>query len=209
MREQMSAEPTTKRGRDAGPEDMRRLLVRFDSDPERAWRAYDGLRRKLVMFFEYERALDAEELAAEVLERIAKKPDGVEIENIAEFAFGVARNLRREALRKAAVISRLPESGGDEEIAGRSVRRDDIADRIDERRKLGCFVECMKRLAPEDRRLLLSYYPAEGDRLEECRLRLAASLGLNLGALRTRVARLREKLEQCFGKCRSRAAGGM
>ncbi|MBZ5526096.1 MAG: hypothetical protein LAP21_28075 [Acidobacteriia bacterium] len=201
----MFRDSAVKRKREVSAEDFRRLLTRFDPDPLKAWQAYDSLRRKLVMFFEPHRGLDAEALAAEALERIARKSDSVEIANIAEFAFGVARNLRREALRKVAATSRLSELGGDEHpAAGTEGSEQALLGRMDAQHKVRCFVECMKALDSRDRRLLLMYYPPQEDDLEERRRQLAVSLNMTLSALRTRVARLREKLERCFQNCRAR-----
>ncbi|MBZ5524870.1 MAG: hypothetical protein LAP21_21775 [Acidobacteriia bacterium] len=207
----MAGEATSKRRRETGSEDFRRLLGRFDSDPVRAWQAYDSLRRKLVMFFEHHRNLDPDELADEAMDRIARKSDAVEIANVAEFAFGVARNLRREALRRIAVTPRIPDlAEGIEDLPGhgpgsQNRSEDSALERIDRQRKLYCLVRCMKRLASADRRLLFLYFPVENDRLEERRQRQADALRMTLGALRTRVARLRERLEHCFQECRARS----
>jgi RNA polymerase sigma factor (sigma-70 family) len=203
----MAGEATTKRRREANAEDFRRLLARFDSDPVQAWQAYDSLRRKLVMFFEHHRDLDAEELAADAMERIAKKTDAVEIGNIAEFAFGVARNVRREALRRLAATPRISDLalGGDVPSGGadsQNPAEDMVIERIDQQRKFHCLVQCMKRIDSDDRRMLFLYYPQQNDELEERRQQLAESLSLTLGTLRTRIARLREKLERCFQDCR-------
>src|ERR1700730_14314988 len=82
----------------AGREHFLRLLARLSPDREQAWQEYACLRQKLVMFFEPH--LEAEDLAEAVLDRIAKKEDSYGISNVAEFAFGVARNLRNETYRK-------------------------------------------------------------------------------------------------------------
>jgi hypothetical protein len=92
----MSDTPGMKRKRAADPEDFRRLLRRLSSDPLEAWQAYETLRQKLIMFFAYHYCSQAEELAEDVLDRIAKKSDSYEITNVIEFAFGVARNVRKE-----------------------------------------------------------------------------------------------------------------
>src|SRR5690242_7602920 len=62
----------TRRKRDFNPEDLDRLLMRFDPDPVHAWECYDKLRKRLVIFFEHNHCLEAEELAEEVLDRVAR-----------------------------------------------------------------------------------------------------------------------------------------
>lgn len=199
----MSDAPGAKRKREASAEDFQRLLARLNSDPNQAWQSYDVLRRKLVMFFEYHCRFQAEELAEEVLDRIAKKSESYEITNVAEFAFGVARNLRKEAIRKTPFVqmsnveaSQRGHSSQDPEEA--------IVSHIDSQKKLECFLQCMKRLDAEERKLLFEYYPLDDIELEERRLRLAEKHQINLSTLRTRMARLREKMEICFENCYSR-----
>jgi|SRR5579872_1293294 len=193
----MVSEIVVRRKREANPEDFKRLLARLDADPTVAWQAYYNLRRKLVVFFEHNRHVDAEELAEEALDRIAKKADSYEIENVAEFAFGVARNLRRESFRQTVakvpiedMQGELPAKDGDPEKT--------IVEGIDTKRNLQLFRKCLNQLEPRDRQLILAYYPPESENLEQQRQELAESLGINGGALRTRMARLREKLEECF-----------
>jgi len=187
-----------RRKREVNPEDFRRLLARLDPDPAQAWQAYYTLRKKLVLFFEHSCNTDAEDLAEEALDRIAKKADSYEIENVVEFAFGVARNLRREAFRQQAVWQPMNDAAGDQLAARGPDPEKAIVENIDNERKLKRLLKCMERLSASERRLLLEYYPPESDNLEGRRQELAASLGINLGALRTRMVRLREKLEECF-----------
>src|SRR5713226_3888707 len=125
----------TKRKREANSEDFRRLLGRLSSDPAQAWQAYDTLRQKLVMFFEYRCRFQAEELAEEVLDRIAKKSDSYEISNVSEFAFGVARNLRNEVARKSLLVSVLNAAATNELLSSNQNPEDTIVDQIDSQRK--------------------------------------------------------------------------
>jgi DNA-directed RNA polymerase specialized sigma24 family protein len=199
----MNAEVTSKG--EVSAEDFQRLLRRLDPEPERAWQAYDDLRRKLIVFFERLRDADAVELAEEVLDRVAKKGDPYEIRNAAEFAFGVARNLRREALRKAASRVDVPDLAALEDPRTREAGLETVViDKIEGERRRGCVLRCLDTWLEEDRRLLFAYYPLDDDRLEEARLRLADSRRMTIGALRTRMFRLREKLESCFRACCAR-----
>jgi DNA-directed RNA polymerase specialized sigma24 family protein len=190
-----------RRKREASIEDLRRLLGRLSSDPAEAWQAYDTLRQKLILFFEYHCRSQAEEFADEVLDRMAKKSETYEITNVVEFAFGVARNLRKEAARKALAV---PLADSADRVSSDENPEAAIVDKIDSEQKLQCFLKCLRRLNAVDRELLFHYYPIENDDLEEQRLRLAEKHQVNINALRTRMARLREKMEKCFENCRAR-----
>ena len=202
----MGNDATTRRKRDVSAEDFKRLLATLDPDPMRAWQAYDQLRQRLVKFFKYTHGIQAEELAEEALDRIAKRPDSHEIENVMQFAFGVARHLRMEASRKATTVS-MPASGTDGDFfpARDEHPETTVINKIDNERKIRCFLHCMRSFAPQDRQLILQYHPVKGDSLEERRQKLAETLGINGAALRTRVSRLKHRLDECFRAC---CAGG-
>lgn len=195
----MSREASEKHEDSSG---FQKLLARLDPDPMRAWEVYDDLRRKLVRFFEHNRCQAAEELAEEALDRVARKLNSAEIDNVAEFAFGVARTLRMENSRRTSRTSYLEDLSSDAkcpcEIAS---PESDIVTHIDDVKKLQCLRGCMKRLDPGDRQLIFQYYPADRSGLEERRQVLAGNLGMSLGALRIKTARLRKKLEECIKNC--------
>lgn len=178
------------------------LLTRLDPDPRRAWQAHEDLRRKLMAYFDHNHHPEAEGLAEEVLNRIAKRPDLRMLKNIVEFAFGVARNLRKENFRQTSMRAEIPDI---ETIAdtrgGDGSAEDTIINAISARKKLECFQQCMENLSVKHREMVRRYYPAENDDLEGQRFRLAADLGINVGALRTRIAYIREKLQHDFNRC--------
>ena len=62
--------------------DLTRLLMRLDSDPAKAWEQYRSLRCRLVKFFEWNQCTFPEELADEVLDRVARKPAEEEIRDV-------------------------------------------------------------------------------------------------------------------------------
>lgn len=201
----MSPDATGRRRREIEPEDFQRLLARLDPDPERASRAYEQLRRELVKFFCRDRVrFDAEELADRVLDEVAKKPDDYEIRNVGDFAIGVARFLRLESFRKNSTTQHI-ETG--ENFPDREANPEQTILRgIDQERKLACFLQCMQRLKPEERWLVLEYYPAENRNLEERRKNLTKVLGIDAGALTSRMNRLRVKLVQCCKNCYARGS---
>ena len=178
-------------GRDLEVMDLKHLLARLHHDEGCAWQEYDKLRQKLVMFFEPH--LEAPELAAEVLDRIARKSEC--INNIVEFAFGVARNLRKETLRSALHVVHLED---EEQLVSKDGNPErDFLVASDAACKRECLKQCLQQLSPDDRKLILSYYPPDDEGLEQHRRQLAEETGMNWGALRTRVVRLRSRLAEC------------
>jgi len=180
---------------------FRGLLARLDPDPTKAWQAHEVLRKKLVAYFEYNHHLEAEELAEEALDRIAKRADLQTLGNVVEFAFGIARNLCKEHLRRASRRADIPdlEAMSDTEN-GNGNAEDAILARISEERQLRCFHRAIQSLSAEEREMVRRYYPSEDGDLEAQRLSLAADLSLKVGALRTRMARIKEKLQDDFNR---------
>lgn len=191
------------RRREIQPEDFHRLLSRLDSDPIRASEAYEQLRQQLISFFSRKQSsLEAEELADRALDEVAKKPDSYEIKNVTQFAIGVARYLQMEKSRRNSGIIHIV---NDQDFAGPDQNPEGTAlERIDHARRVECFVKCMEALKPEERWLVLEYYPAEGHNLEERRRKLCEVLGLDAGALASRMNRLRAKLVKCCSGCYQR-----
>jgi len=182
-------------------EGFKRFLARLDTDPARAWEAYAQLRLALLTYFQHNRCSDCQQLADETLDRIAKKPDDYPIVNVAEFAFGIARNVRREAARKAALRRDLAEAEEEKPEHKEANPEDTIVSRLDMARRLACLRRCMAALPPEEKQLFQQYHLAESEALDEHRQRLAKALGVSWATLRMRISRIRKKLENCFENC--------
>ena len=86
-----------------------RLLDHLDRDRARAADRYEELRRILVRFFEWRSAPFPEELADATFDRVARKlAEGVMIENIGAYSYGVARLVALEALKGPEAMTVLP-----------------------------------------------------------------------------------------------------
>jgi DNA-directed RNA polymerase specialized sigma24 family protein len=182
--------------------DLKGLLVRLDSDPASAWEKYRSLRCRLVKFFEWNQCAFSEELADEVLDRVARKPLGEEIRDVAEFVIGIARNVRLEAYKKSQRESHIEDwPGGPESLADSWDREREMVGKMDQQVRLACLRECLENLKTADRALALDYYSAMEEKQKVHRKRLASVAGITLIALRVRANRLREKLEQCVSNC--------
>jgi DNA-directed RNA polymerase specialized sigma24 family protein len=194
--------------------DLSRLLLRLDSDPATAWEKYRGLRSRLMKFFEWNQcAFPPEELADEVLDRVARKPQEEEIRDVTEFVIGVARNLRLEAYRKSQRETHIEDRpGGQESLADPRDHEQEIVADLDHQNSLACLRECLGNLRSEDHTLALAYYSAQDEKQKVHRQKLASAAGITMIALRVRANRLRGKLEQCVSNClesrRHMRAGG-
>lgn len=178
---------------------LRGLIARLRADAASGGFDYEPLRRRLVLFFRQHEPVDAEALADEVLDRLARRLDeGTAIDNAGLYAFGIAklmlfeaheRRTRHEAARQEALATAEAEAERDEET--------DPA-------LLAALRACLREFGPRSAELMLAYYRDDDARRIATRRGLAARLGVSLNALRNRALRLRDALETCV---RRRAPG--
>jgi DNA-directed RNA polymerase specialized sigma24 family protein len=174
-----------------------KLLARLDPDRERAGEKYEDLRRTLIKFFEWRGAPFPDDHADETLNRITRKLDeGVEIKKVGAYSYEVARLVLLEVW-KGSERKRDPLEAGYAHAA--VAEAGDSA--LERELLLDCLDECLNRLPPESRALIVEYYQDEKrDRIER-RKALAGALGLRRDALANRAQRLRERLQQCVTRC--------
>jgi DNA-directed RNA polymerase specialized sigma24 family protein len=179
------------------------LLLRLDTDRNRAGEKYEEIRWKLVKFFQWGSCLEAEDLVDETLNRVAQKLASEKewVQDVVAFAWGVAKKVRQEALRKDTRTIRLPDLPGAETFfAASPVMADAPSESSGNRSRLKCLRRCIERFSAEDRKLLLAYHSPKGRRIEG-RRRLAQENTITMPALRVRANRLRFRLEECIKKC--------
>jgi DNA-directed RNA polymerase specialized sigma24 family protein len=178
---------------------LSRLLLRLDPDADRAALEYERLRRALVKFFDWRGGWPPDECADETLDRLARRLEDVAVDNVWQYARGIARLVLLERRRH-------PESSlvdGDANLDDTPAARP--ADEADDSERLrDCFDRCLDVFPTDSRALVIDYY--EGERANKIvnRRQLASTLGLSDNALRSRVQRLRDRLEQCVHECVSR-----
>lgn len=175
------------------------LIERLRTDAAGVGFDYEQLRRRLILFFRQHEPVDAESLADDALDRLARRLDeGTAIDNAALYAFGIAkmmlleaheRRTRREAARQEAIVA--VEDDADE---------DNATDPL----LLAALRACLREFGARSTELMLTYYRDDDARRIATRRDLAARLGLSINALRNRALRLREALEACV---RRRAPG--
>ena len=176
------------------PAAFARLLEALDPDPESAGRRYEDLRRALQRFFEWRGAWDADESADVTLDRVARKIEaGEPVQSVAAYARGVARLVLREDLKRARRRGVPVHEGHAHTTFEPEALRADDADL--------CLERCLAELGPASRELLVRYYEEGGSARIGSRRALADELGIPASAVRSRVQRLRDRLEACVRAC--------
>jgi DNA-directed RNA polymerase specialized sigma24 family protein len=164
------------------------LLSALAADREIAGQMYENLRRRLINLFAWEQCDAPDDLADEVLNRLARRlMEGAAIPHLDRFAFGIARIVIQEqnrAQKKRDIAARQLQTGAHQ--AGH------------EWASLDAMQVCLERL-PADRRELIERYYTED------RAALARTLGISVNALRNRAMRIREELFRCMSGRRDEA----
>jgi len=169
-------------------EALEALLVALGPDRDGGGRTYEDLRRRLINLFAWEQCAAPEDLADEVLNRVARKvSEGAVIPHFDRFAFGVARLIIHEENRKQR--NRLAAIEGLQTSRGHIVPHSTVPDWT----TLDSIRECLDALPAGRRELIESYYT--GDRTA-----LARKFGLSLNALRNRAMRIRDELSRCVSR---------
>jgi RNA polymerase sigma factor (sigma-70 family) len=174
------------------------LLEVLDPDRERASEQYEHVRRSLIRYFDWRGSTSAETDADDTIDRVARKLDEGEVEDVYAYALGVARNVARESLR-----IQLKESNSLESLA--SLASGPPKDMNSERR-FECFETCLANLPTDKRDLILSYYQGDKRTKIASRRRMAEQSGIPINRLRIQAHRIRERLETCINSCVSKSA---
>ncbi len=174
-----------------------KLLASLDIEREKAAEKYLRLKKNLVRFFEALGIAAADDAADEVLDRLARKLDGIEtIDDSQTYALGIARLVALEFYKRPKMVSAA--DTGNETIANRVTDPESVDEREE---RLKCLDDCLVNLTDERREIIVDYYIGEKREKIENRVRLAAKLGIPSGALRNRATRLRDVLENCIVDC--------
>lgn len=164
------------------------LLGTLATDREVAGAKYEALRRRLIDLFSWEHCDSPDNLADEVLNRLARKiQEGTEVPHLEAFTLGIARFVLQEERRKTrnrqTVLREI-------QLEGQPPAPDVQAwDELE---------TCLSQLPPERRDLIERYYI--GDREG-----LARSLGISRNTLRNRAMRIREQLYDCATRARDKS----
>jgi DNA-directed RNA polymerase specialized sigma24 family protein len=155
----------------------------FGADALQAEEKYLELYHKLVLYFEWNRRPDPEDLAQETLRRgFTRLQEGQTIssEKPESYFYGIARNLVRESW-SARVIEQL----GDQEPFPAPA----IFHNLTREEQLVFLKECLHDLSKDELRMLMAYLDGDGEAW-------ARKAGIPPATLRTRVHRVRKRLEK-------------
>jgi DNA-directed RNA polymerase specialized sigma24 family protein len=181
-------------GRSSSKTDLARLLGRLATDPDRAGLEYERLRRTLIKFFDWRGAWPSDECADETIDRLARRLHDTPVDDVWRYAHGIARLVLLEFRRRP-----VPASIDEVELFGTTADPADESARMQE-----CLDRCLAELPEESRMLILTYYQDERRAKIANRRRMAAELHVSENALRSRVQRVRDRLEQCMRGCREK-----
>lgn len=174
-------------------EDFDNLLAWLDFDRENAGKKYEEIRRSLIQVFTWNGVTEAEELADETINRVARKT--LELSNRytgdpSRYFHGVAKMVLHEYLRSQK--KRVP-------LETTLIQPSEEPDTFE--REYNCLKACLKELPTTSRLLIVKYYRKDKQSKIEHRKELAEDLGLQLNALRVRATRIRSTLQDCIQRC--------
>lgn len=175
------------------------LLKWLDNGKYSDGQNYLEMRQRLVAYFDRKNCINADELADETLNRLARRlqEEGkIESETPAKYCYIVAKFVFMESLRTVQNVSL------DDVLLSKKIA---VSEQSEEKkireRMLDCLENCTEKLEPEKHRIIISYYYGEERVKIENRRVLAESLGVSVNALAIRACRIRNKLEDCVKKC--------
>ena len=173
-----------------------RLLEVLDPDRQSAAEQYEHVRRSLIRYFDWRGSTSAEKDADDTIDRVARKLDEKEVDDVYAYALGVARNVARESLRiqqterSSHEALQLLSSGPTQDVTSEQ--------------RFECFETCLANLASDKQELILSYYQGTKRTKIASRKRIAEQTGIPINRLRIQAHRIREKLESCISQCVSK-----
>jgi RNA polymerase sigma factor (sigma-70 family) len=196
------------------PEAFNKLLDWLDADRERAGQRYEELRRKLVSYFDRRKCLGSDDLTDETINRVARRiteDENILKEEPLKYCYGRAREVFLEYLRHPSRTQRTQSDVNDLPQAQQpaidpQTEADLYTEKCAQEQQEECLAECLGKLPPETRKLILQYYKGEQRAKINNRRALAEQLGISLNALRIRASRLRDELEACVTECVGRHA---
>jgi DNA-directed RNA polymerase specialized sigma24 family protein len=172
-----------------------KFLRWLSEDDEMAIREYQTIRTKLVRYFTHKGCSDPDNLFDKTVDIVAGKIGTFQQRSsLLAFCYGVAKNVWRQDLRERKSVTL------DQNVAS-PVHPDP---QIHEQ-ELKCLEQCLDRLPPSDRDMVICYHQGQSRDKIETRKRLGEELG-GLNVLRIRMCRIRKDLRVCVADCIERSA---
>ena len=201
----MSPLQSLREERVLSPLAFNQLLSWLDDGADSQGEAYLEMRRRLVAYFDRRNRLAADDLADEVLNRVARtlETDGfIATRPPARYCYVVARFVLLEDIRHERSGGRTGDTWAVDVGTIRYPRRaepDEEATTTEQR--LACLDRCLQELRADQRELVIEYYRDSKREKIERRQALARSLGITMNALAIRASRIRASLEACVTAC--------
>ena len=175
-------------------ENFETLLAWLDDDAESAGEKYEHIRRRLIRIFNGRGCHEPELLADRTIDRVTSKIPQIRTSYVGDpavYFYGVANKVYFEWLR-------------DQKRERETVFIDLTADPTDDEKEHECLESCLEKLNRDARELILEYYRDEKSAKIERRKKLAARLGISIGALQIKASRIRSRLQDCVNDCVSK-----
>src|SRR3984885_1168729 len=183
-------DPKVSRQRHITPESFASLLAALGDTPPGGAR-YEQLRAKLIFFFSRRLLAFPEDLADEVLDRLAYRlSQHTAIASAEAFALGIARHVALEQSGRKSQPQNVDHTFFDN-VSGPTVT-------LSNEEEIVRMEHCLKKLLSSEARLLKGYYCAAGNSQVKARKSLAETLGISPIALRQRVFLARQRLRNCM-----------
>ena len=166
------------------------LLSWLDPDPEKAGQKYETIRARLVKVLIHRKCSAPEEIADEIINRVAMKVPVIRDTykgDPANYFYGVVKHVFLEHQRTTQKVEPF-----DDRL--HNILRPETTDEL----AYECMDSCMKKLTSANRELVRRYFEEASPEQRES---LAKSLGITKNALAVRVFRIMQSLKKCFFKC--------
>jgi RNA polymerase sigma factor (sigma-70 family) len=177
-------------------ENFDKLLTWLHHDREQAGQKYEVIQENLIKVFSWRGYYDAEDLADEVMNRVAMKTRELADNYVGEpalYFYGVAKKIvlerdRREQHQPLDPTMKAQDTATEGDEVGADARHE-------------CLQKCLRELNADDRMLILAYYQKSKQAKIDYRKALARQFGMGTNALRVKLFRIRAHLKTCIKKC--------
>lgn len=166
-----------------------KMLSWLDTDRERAGEKYEKIRRRLVEIFASRGCQEADDLADETINRVARRSQDVAegyVGDPAHYFYAVAKKVFLEYVRAKPPSGMVPPTP----VPAAEIEREHA-----------CLDRCLGQLQAQDRELIVQYFSEERRMKIDQRKGLANRLGIAPNALRIRIHRIKLTLKQCIQEC--------
>lgn len=166
------------------------MLSWLDADREQAATKYEKIRHRLIEIFASRGCREAEDLADETINRVARKSQDMAegyVGDPAHYFYAVAKNVRLEYWKPKPLheMPPTPEPISEEHLA----------------RESACLEQCLGHLPEQSREQFLRYHGGEQQVKIGQRKELCNQLDISPNALRIRTHRIGMILKRCLEDC--------